>query len=34
MDLKGVQVTWFGHATIQLRSPGGKTIMVDPWIRE
>jgi L-ascorbate metabolism protein UlaG (beta-lactamase superfamily) len=32
MDLKGTQVTWFGHATYKLRSPGGKTIMVDPWI--
>lgn len=33
MDLKGTQVTWFGHATCQFRSPGGKSIMVDPWIQ-
>lgn len=31
MDFKGAQITWYGHATFRLRTPGGKTIMVDPW---
>ncbi len=31
MDLKGAQLTWYGHATMQLRTPGGKTILIDPW---
>lgn len=31
MDLKGAHFTWYGHATFVLRTPGGKTIMVDPW---
>ncbi len=33
MDMQGVQITWFGHATFKLTSPRGKTIMIDPWTR-
>lgn len=33
MDLKGAQLTWYGHATFQLRTPGGRRIMVDPWVQ-
>jgi len=25
-------ITWLGHATFLLRSPGGKTLLLDPWI--
>src|SRR5215813_7118909 len=25
-------ITWFGHATFLLKSPGGKTILFDPWM--
>jgi L-ascorbate metabolism protein UlaG (beta-lactamase superfamily) len=25
-------ITWLGHATFLLRSPGGKRILLDPWI--
>jgi L-ascorbate metabolism protein UlaG (beta-lactamase superfamily) len=32
MDFHGVQVTWLGHGTFKLRSPNGKTFLVDPWI--
>ena len=32
MDLKGLQITWLGHATFRLRTPGGKIIFIDPWI--
>ncbi len=27
-----LSITWLGHATFLLRSPGGKTILFDPWI--
>jgi L-ascorbate metabolism protein UlaG (beta-lactamase superfamily) len=23
--------TWYGHACIEVRSPGGKVILIDPW---
>jgi len=25
-------ITWLGHATFKLISPGGKTILIDPWV--
>ena len=28
----GVKLTWFGHATFRLETPGGKRIMIDPWM--
>lgn len=31
MDLKGTQITWYGHGTFQIRTPGGKLILIDPW---
>jgi L-ascorbate metabolism protein UlaG (beta-lactamase superfamily) len=24
--------TWFGHAAVEVRTPGGKVIMFDPWL--
>jgi L-ascorbate metabolism protein UlaG (beta-lactamase superfamily) len=24
-------ITWYGHACIEIRTPGGKTVLVDPW---
>lgn len=27
-----LQITWLGHATFLLKSPGGKTILFDPWV--
>jgi len=27
-----LSITWFGHATFLLQSPGGKKILLDPWI--
>jgi len=32
MDLKGIQLTWLGHASFRIETPGGKTIYVDPWV--
>ena len=25
-------ITWFGHATFLLRTPGGKRVLFDPWL--
>jgi len=27
-----VQLTWFGHSAFQAVSPGGKVLLVDPWL--
>lgn len=31
MDLKGVKLTWLGHATFRIES-GSQTVLVDPWV--
>jgi L-ascorbate metabolism protein UlaG (beta-lactamase superfamily) len=32
MKLKGLKLTWLGHATFRIETPGGKTVIVDPWV--
>ena len=32
MNLKGIKITWLGHATFRIQTPKGKTILVDPWV--
>src|SRR5438552_10174629 len=32
LNLNGVTITWLGHATFRVETPGGKTILVDPWV--
>jgi L-ascorbate metabolism protein UlaG (beta-lactamase superfamily) len=32
MNLKGVKLTWLGHATFRIETPGGKTVLIDPWV--
>ena len=32
MNLKGIKLTWLGHATFRIETPGGKTLLVDPWV--
>jgi L-ascorbate metabolism protein UlaG (beta-lactamase superfamily) len=32
MNLSGVKLTWLGHATFQVETPGGKTVIIDPWV--
>lgn len=32
MELKGTKLTWLGHATFRIETPGGKTIIIDPWV--
>lgn len=26
-------IKWFGHSTFQVQTPGGKTIIIDPWVQ-
>jgi len=32
MDLKGIKLTWLGHATFRVESPGGNVVLLDPWV--
>ncbi len=32
MDLKGLKITWLGHATFRVVTPKGTTILIDPWV--
>jgi L-ascorbate metabolism protein UlaG (beta-lactamase superfamily) len=32
MNLKGVKLTWLGHATFRIETPAGKTVIIDPWV--
>lgn len=32
MNLRGIKLTWLGHATFRAETPGGKTILIDPWV--
>ena len=27
----GASFTWYGHSCIELRTPGGKVVLLDPW---
>jgi len=31
-DLKGLKITWLGHATFRIETASGKTIIIDPWV--
>jgi L-ascorbate metabolism protein UlaG (beta-lactamase superfamily) len=30
--MQSLAITWLGHATFLLKSPGGKRIVLDPWV--
>jgi len=30
--MSSLSMTWLGHATFLLRSPGGKRVLLDPWV--
>jgi L-ascorbate metabolism protein UlaG (beta-lactamase superfamily) len=32
LDLKGNIITFFGHSTFGLRTPGGQFALIDPWV--
>ena len=34
MDLKGIKLTWLGHATFRIQTPKGKTLYIDPWLTQ
>src|SRR5229473_7981826 len=34
MNLKGIKLTWLGHATFRMETPAGKTILLDPWVMQ
>jgi L-ascorbate metabolism protein UlaG (beta-lactamase superfamily) len=29
---RDVEFTWLGHATFRIKTPGGKEILIDPWV--
>jgi L-ascorbate metabolism protein UlaG (beta-lactamase superfamily) len=29
---RNVSITWLGHAAFRLRTPGGKELLIDPWL--
>jgi L-ascorbate metabolism protein UlaG (beta-lactamase superfamily) len=32
MNLNGTKLTWLGHATFRIETPGGKIVLIDPWV--
>ena len=30
--MQPLSFTWLGHSTFLFRSPGGKRILIDPWV--
>ncbi|MGH9634315.1 MAG: metal-dependent hydrolase, partial [Candidatus Angelobacter sp.] len=32
MNLNEIKITWLGHATFLVVTPGGKNIILDPWV--
>jgi L-ascorbate metabolism protein UlaG (beta-lactamase superfamily) len=32
MQTNGVHITWLGHAAFKIVTPGGKVVLIDPWI--
>jgi L-ascorbate metabolism protein UlaG (beta-lactamase superfamily) len=32
MIFNGIKLTWLGHAAFRIETPGGKTVIIDPWI--
>lgn len=31
-DRGNLEITWLGHSTFRLRTPNGRTVVVDPWV--
>ncbi len=32
MNLEGIRLTWLGHATFRIETPGGQTVLIEPWV--
>ena len=30
--MPGLELTWLGHAAFKFRTPGGKVLLIDPWL--
>src|SRR5579884_471928 len=30
---RDVAIQWLGHATFKIRTPGGKSLLIDPWVQ-
>jgi len=30
---RDVAIQWLGHSTFKIRTPGGKTLLIDPWVQ-
>lgn len=28
----GIELTWLGHSTFLVKTPGGKSVLIDPWV--
>jgi L-ascorbate metabolism protein UlaG (beta-lactamase superfamily) len=31
MESGGTTITWYGHSCFEIRTPGGKVVLLDPW---
>src|SRR5215213_6257659 len=31
MNTAGTTITWYGHACVEIGTPGGKVVLIDPW---
>ena len=34
MPAGGTTITWFGHACVEVRTPGDKVVLFDPWFAD
>lgn len=32
MKKENLSITWFGHSAFLLKAPGGKSVLIDPWL--
>src|SRR6185503_8025895 len=32
-SMQRLAITWFGHSTFLIRTPGGKRLLFDPWLQ-
>ncbi len=30
----GIEITWLGHSTFRVTTPGGKKLLIDPWLKD
>jgi len=33
MSMQRLAITWLGHSTFLIRTPGGRRVLLDPWLR-